>query len=67
MKNQRIPLFCVLIFCLGVAAGVFARGKGLDPAFCGAKPKRAAGVDLLNLARSQAGKGSWENIAVGRV
>jgi len=65
MKNK--PLICILIFFLGVAAGVFARGKGLDPAFYRSKPRRAAGMDLLNLARSQAGKGSWENIAVGRV
>jgi tetratricopeptide (TPR) repeat protein len=67
MKNKRIPLICILIFFLGVAAGVFARGKGLDPAFYRSKPGRTAGMDLLNLARSQAGKGSWENIAVGRV
>jgi tetratricopeptide (TPR) repeat protein len=67
MKNKYIPLICVLIFCVGVAAGVFARGKGLDSAFYRNKSKQAAGMDLLNLARSQAGKGSWENIAVGRV
>ena len=67
MKNKRTIPFCILIFCLGVAAGVFARGKGVDPATYKAKSKQAAGMDLLNLARSQAGKGSWENIAVGRV
>lgn len=67
MKNKRMALSCILIFCLGVAAGVFARGKGLDPATYRTKPKQAAGMELLNLARSQAGKGSWENIAVGRV
>ena len=67
MKNKRTLLFCILIFCLGVAAGVFARGKGVDPATYKVKSKQAAGMDLLNLARAQAGKGSWENIAVGRV
>ena len=67
MKNKRTILFCILIFCLGVAAGVFARGKGVDPATYKVKSKQAAGMDLLNLARAQAGKGSWENIAVGRV
>ena len=67
MKNKRIALFCILIFCLGVAAGVFARGKGLDPSTYRNKSKQAAGMELLNLARTQAGKGSWENIAVGRV
>lgn len=67
MNHPRLLLLCVSIFCLGVAAGVFARGKGLDPSLYRAKPRQAAGTDLLNLARSQAGKGSWENIAVGRV
>jgi tetratricopeptide (TPR) repeat protein len=67
MNNKRIPIFCILFFCLGLAAGVFARGKGIDPAIYKVKSKQAAGMDLLNLARTQAGKGSWENIAVGRV
>ncbi len=67
MKNKRTILFCILIFCLGVVAGVFARGKGVDSAIYKAKPKQAAGMELLKLARVQAEKGSWENIAVGRV
>ena len=67
MKNKRTLLFCILIFCLGVAAGVFARGKGVDPAIYKAKSKQDAGMEFLKLARAQAEKGSWENIAVGRV
>jgi tetratricopeptide (TPR) repeat protein len=56
----------VATFVLGVSVGAWAAKKGLDASvFAGKKPKEAAS-SLLEVARTQAGKGSWENIAVGR-
>jgi tetratricopeptide (TPR) repeat protein len=58
----------VVVFALGVAAGAFAaRGKKLDPNTYRDKSKKEAAEGLLQVARTQAGKGSWENIAVGRI
>jgi tetratricopeptide (TPR) repeat protein len=39
----------------------------LEPSLYRGKTKAEAGRALLELARTQAGKGSWENIGVGRV
>ena len=55
-----------LVFALGIAAGAFA-AKGFDTSIYRGKDKKAAGNALLELARKQAGKGSWERIGVGRV
>ncbi len=51
----------------GLTVGAVARGKAIDASVYRGKPHAEAGKALLDLARSQAGKGSWENIAVGRV
>lgn len=57
----------VLVFLIGATAGAFAAKKGIDSSlFLGQKPKAASDA-LLNIAKEQAGKGSWERIAVGRV
>ena len=62
MKARTI----VIVFALGVVVGAFARGRGIDPSVYHSKSKREAATALLDIARSQAGKGSWENIAVAR-
>jgi tetratricopeptide (TPR) repeat protein len=67
MKTRRILLPVLLAFAIGLIAGVAFAAKGLDPGIYRGKSKAEAGSALLALARDQAGKGSWENIAVGRV
>lgn len=56
----------IFVFALGIAAGAFAR-KGFDNTIYRGKDKQEAGKALLELAKKQAGKGSWERIGVGRV
>lgn len=68
MKSQRTVWLLTLVFFVGVSAGVvIARGAATDASVYRSKSPAEAGKALLELARSQAGKGSWENIAVGRV
>ncbi|MBI2215134.1 MAG: tetratricopeptide repeat protein [Acidobacteria bacterium] len=63
---KRVYAF-VLVFLVGVSAGAFAAKKGLDSSvFTGKSPKEASDA-LLVIATEQAGKGSWERIALGRV
>ena len=57
----------LLVFVLGIALGAFAAKKGLDPSTYRGKSKKEAAQTLLSLARTQAGKGSWERVGVGRV
>lgn len=55
-------------FALGALAGVAgAKKAGVDPGLFQGKPPKDAAAALLTVARAQAEKGSWENIAVGRV
>ena len=59
--------FVVTVFVTGLSLGLFAKGKGLDPStWSGREPGEAASV-LLDLAIAEAGGGSWERIAVGRI
>jgi tetratricopeptide (TPR) repeat protein len=65
----RVHGVLVLVaFATGVAVGVAATsgGKVVPTMYVGKSPKEAA-LGLLPVALTQAGKGSWENIAVGRV
>lgn len=55
-----------LVFALGVGTGMAAKRK-LDIASYSGLGKAEAGKALLTEALAQAGKGSWERIAVGRV
>lgn len=55
-----------LVFALGVAVGI-SMAKGFDTSLYRGKEKKEAARALLDLARKQAGKGSWERIGVGRV
>lgn len=54
-----------LVFLLGVTAG-FAAKKGIDPAIYSGKSKQEAARALLEVAKQQAGKGSWERLGVAR-
>lgn len=64
---KRIPaLLLSLVLMLGVAIGI-ALAKGIDPSLYHGKDKKEAARALLELARKQAGRGSWERIGVGRV
>lgn len=67
MKTKRILFPLLVAFAIGLVAGVAFAAKAFDPHSYRGKSKAEAGAALLALARDQAGKGSWENIAVGRV
>lgn len=66
MKKKTAVLMS-MVFTFGIAVGAFAARKGVDSSLYRSKDKKAAGQELLVLAKKQAGKGSWEQIAVGRV
>lgn len=63
----RKVLALVVVFCLGAVAGAFAAKKGLDSSLFAGKDKKAAAKALLDVAMTQAGKGSWEKLGVARV
>jgi tetratricopeptide (TPR) repeat protein len=55
-------------FVLGTASGAYAAKKvTLSPGLFTGKPAPEAAANLLGAAKVLAEKGSWENIAVGRV
>jgi tetratricopeptide (TPR) repeat protein len=64
--NRKSVVALVVVFTLGVTAGAFGK-KGFDTSLYHSKDKKEAGKALLELAKKQAGKGSWERIGVGRV
>ncbi len=64
MKTRIAVL--VAVFALGIAAGAFAARK-FDTSIYRGQDEKTAAKNLLELARKQAGKGSWERIGVGRV
>jgi len=61
----RSTVVAVVVFALGIAVGYAARR--VEPSIYRGKSKEDAGAALLKEARMQAGRGSWERIAVGRV
>lgn len=65
MKRANVVAL-VVVFAIGVAVGAFARSNAATTAMFEGKSKEEAGAALLAAARDQAGKGSWERIAVGR-
>lgn len=68
MNKTRTFTIITLVFFAGIAVGVVAaRGPATDTSIYRGKSSAEAGKALLELSRMQAGKGSWENIAVGRV
>ena len=64
MKARHVVI-AMLVYALGVVS-LFA-AKNVAPSAYKSKPKKEAAMALLEHARAQAGKGSWERIAVGRV
>ncbi len=65
--TKKFAVVLSFVFTFGIAVGAVAGRKGIDSAMYKSKAKKEAGQALLGLARTQAGKGSWERIAVGRV
>jgi tetratricopeptide (TPR) repeat protein len=65
--SKRTVVLLSFVFAIGIAVGALARGMKVDPSSYRGKSKKEAATSLLEIARKQAGEGSWENIAVGRV
>jgi len=63
---RRTAVLITLALLLGIALGVYARGKLIDGSNYRGKSKSDAASSLLQIAKEQAGKGSWENLAVAR-
>jgi len=57
----------VVAFAIGVAVGLAASGAKSTPDLYSGKKANEAALSLLEVAKEQAGKGSWENIGVARV
>jgi hypothetical protein len=65
MKLRHTAL-AALIFAAGIGVG-FAGQQKLDASLFQGKSNQEAARALLGAARTQAGDGSWERIAIGRV
>jgi len=66
MRTRTLVLM-IVVFIAGIAVGALARGRKADASLFSGKSKADAGRALLDEAKAEAGKGSWENIAVARV
>jgi Flp pilus assembly protein TadD len=68
MKRSSLIIVIVLVFLVGAAVGVaFAKKITISAnAYAGKSPEEASDA-LLNVARTMAGNGSWENIHLARV
>jgi tetratricopeptide (TPR) repeat protein len=66
MKRTH-ALLALSAFLLGVVVGVGASSSKSDSTLYAGKSPKDAALALLAVAQAQAGKGSWENIGVGRV
>ena len=64
--KKKLAVVLSLVFTLGIAIGI-ALAKGFDTAVYHGKAPKEAARSLLDIARKQAGRGSWERIGVGRV
>ncbi|MFT3790372.1 MAG: hypothetical protein QM741_04690 [Rudaea sp.] len=62
----RQTVLATLIFAAGIGIG-FAGQQKLDVSLFQGKSNQEAAWALLGAARAQAGDGSWERIAIGRV
>jgi tetratricopeptide (TPR) repeat protein len=66
--RSRWWLALAMAFVLGTAAGAYAARKvTVSPGLYAGKPPAEAAANLLVAAKALAEKGSWENIAVGRI
>jgi tetratricopeptide (TPR) repeat protein len=66
MKGIVRSVIAVSLFIAGIGVGAAAQ-KGLSSSMYRDATPGQAGRTLLDAAQSQAGKGTWERIAVGRV
>ncbi len=64
---KRNAAVMAVVFSLGITIGAVAAKKGLDPSMYRTKSKQDAAATMIEMARAQAGKGTWENIGVARV
>lgn len=68
MKTHLAAAAAAAVFIAGAGVGYTAqKQQRTDPAMYHTKPNQDAAKALLAVARIQAGKGSWEQISVGRV
>lgn len=65
--RRRTAVLLALTFALGAGAGWAAKKKTVDAALYQGKDQTAAARALAELAMAEAGEGTWERIAVGRV
>jgi tetratricopeptide (TPR) repeat protein len=66
--KRMMGVWLTVVFVLGVASGAYASRKAtLSPGLYAGKPPAEAAAALLGAAKQLSEKGSWENIAVGRV
>ena len=65
MKKMHAALV-VSAFLGGVVVGIAGSAAKANPSLFAGKPPKDAALALLGVAQSQAEKGSWENLAVGR-
>lgn len=64
---MKKSIIIAVVFLLGISVGLFAARRGVDPGLYQGRSKEEAARSLLEVGRRQAGRGSWERIAVGRV
>lgn len=69
MQHPRPYLVCLTLFLLGCAFGAWAAKSGskVTPDHYRGQAPEAASKALLDAARVQAERGTWENIAVGQI
>ena len=65
MKKQVSLALAAALFVAGIGVGVAA--QKLSPSLYHGKSKTDAAKALLDAARTEAGDGSWERIAIGRI
>jgi len=65
MKTRTAVAVATALFCAGIGIG-WAATKNAPSLYHG-KSKEEAGLALVEAAKLQAGDGSWERIAIGRV
>lgn len=66
MSRQKVAVMAI-VFTVGVVVGAWAAKKGIDSGLYVGRDKKEAASALLDVARKQAGEGSWERIGVARV
>ena len=66
--RAKTMIFALSLFTLGVGVGLEAgKNDEVDASHFRGQGKERAAANLLEVAKNQAGKGSWERIAVARM